>query len=359
MLSSLVTEVLQRLQTISSSHLKRPFCLSFVQWMPVLVHTYIRMGWTSETVSSERAVKAEIMKAVQVLSLHTHTVLTLGQVVSIFHRVGTSGASSREACGPCPAGLLRDAEFKSLDHLRSKFDSSRMVATPSPEGSPVSSQNPSAGSVSNRRGQTPRRLSFRSVSSHAGSPPASESLSIVPMSIAAGSEALVSESNQSDPIRVNSAVVPYNPEVQHMILANIPALPENLDDLSRAELKKALVDQHAQWLRAANQIATQASARNAIKSADKRKFRKQQQRKVLYWKKKAKKQKASMQLQYQQLVSETDVYKRSKRRKKDAFRMHLSVFGGLVLHCSINGQNLSICLILSTVRMHMLLYVVC
>ena len=45
------------------------------------------------------------------------------------------------------------------------------------------------------------------------------------------------------------------------------------------------VDQHAQWLRAANQIATQASARNAIKSADKRKFRKQQQRKVLYWKK--------------------------------------------------------------------------
>lgn len=109
----------------------------------------------------------------------------------------------------------------------------------------------------------------------------------------------------------------------------LPCLPANLDDLDRNELKQLLVHHHAAWLRTANQItATASNVPNASNKAVLKKIRKAQRRKANYWKSKAQKDKKELTERYNQLVLESSVYVQSKRRKSNATRRRMTLFGG-------------------------------
>ena len=103
--------------------------------------------------------------------------------------------------------------------------------------------------------------------------------------------------------------------------------------MSAPELRKAMLSHHADWLRTANQLATQTANTGAEK------VRKADGRKVRYWKGKAQKarsQKRAADDQLRQVVLENRLYTSSKRRKATAFRDRLTTFGGYKLALARN-----------------------
>ena len=309
MLVLLVSEVLAALRNVARPVLESPFTLTHKQWVPILIATCVRLGWVSEHAASERSAKTEVFRAMSALNLQHRNVLTWEQVVSIFEQLfQQSKPGSNHDRIPCPPGLLRDAEFRIFHKLGERFRESSVLTDVSPASasalvvvSPVSGQQ--AGSVRVSSAQS-RRHSVSTMSS----------ASMSPQSVTSAHQSVVSVDHLSQ--------VP-GPSGLSIVM---PALPQNLDDLSRGELKQLLVDQHAQWIRAANRIATTSAQRAPAAS---KVVQKQHQRKVRYWKNKAKRDKSKVQEKFDQLVRETDPYIHSKRRKKTAFRMKLSIFGGL------------------------------
>lgn len=110
----------------------------------------------------------------------------------------------------------------------------------------------------------------------------------------------------------------------------VPALPSNLDDFSRKDLQNLLCEHHAKWLQCASKLVSTPASDTPGGKQDLKNFKNRQKRRVRYWKNKSKRQKKQSEQQLQLLKMETEVYVQSKRRKKTAFRMRMSVFGGMV-----------------------------
>ena len=106
----LVFEVLDQSRGVGPTSLQLPFKLVRKQWEAILIATFLRLGWVSESCPTERSVKNEINKAIFRLSLQQHTSFSLGDVVSIFGTLINVGRLSAEEIGPCPLTLLEKAQ---------------------------------------------------------------------------------------------------------------------------------------------------------------------------------------------------------------------------------------------------------
>lgn len=294
----LVSEVLAALRDVARSSFEKPFRLGSRQWIPILTATYVRLGWVSENASSERAVKAQIVGAISALHLQNHPVLTFEQAVSIFQRIVETSSPNSSTDASCPPGMLRDAEFRILRqlHLASSnamlqachpSDSSRKGTCHGSEcntlvlhdsmdpSSPQSIGSARDGLFTSSRGKG-RRLSVSTISSVSGHSEMSFQQSPRQSPQQSPRQSPRSGESESDSAALVSHMLDGG--AGSMPLGNLPSLPCNLDDMSRHELKKVLVDQHAQWMRTANQlVASQGDQRSTkledfCENSNKRKF---------------------------------------------------------------------------------------
>ena len=329
----LVHEVLKQTRTISRAAVQRPFQQSSAQWLQIIIAVCFRLGWVFELAAGERNVKTEVTKALALLGFEHLQVLTLEQVAEVLAKLLTNlGRRQNESSESCPSGLLRDAEFQILTGLARKIEVRNAAARPSPESTPAATP-PHALVVASRDRDTPtsaspqlaqqllpmegfrRRLSFSDFSA-ASSRSARSSQSGCLVS-APPSEASSPVGSQHSLVSVSAGSSAY------------PALPPNLDDMDRKELKRTLLENHSAWLLTANQIAIDAkvSAEQLVKK-NRQRVKKTAMKRTTYWKTKARKQKTEFEQKYNTLVYETDVYINSKRRKKNAHFKKMSAFGG-------------------------------
>lgn len=171
----LIAECLQAAPSIPKDSVRKPFTLPLQQWLGILVSTCFRLGWFSESSSSERALKSSIMKTIHVLGLQTKNALTFQDVASLLDALTSSRGQ------PLPhtaAGMWREGEQCVVDSLRKRIlkhasavfhPPSQLVAVSSEQASqsPQSARFSLASSASSMIGR--KRLSFsdRSMASRA------------------------------------------------------------------------------------------------------------------------------------------------------------------------------------------------
>lgn len=294
--------------------MKLPLTLTTGQWTPILLATCFRLGWVSEGSSSERLLKGNIQKAIGRLGWSNHSAFNLEEVTAIFEQLRNAGRPLAEGIGPCPASLLRKTENDILQAMLLKRQDSAGVAASL--ASSMHTGRRKSGCASSAAGTRSTRRSFSTRSSASARAMSEKSL-----------VARSTSSNQPSQLVAVEAVPPG----RQGNLSIVPQLPSGLEDMSRDELKKLLINHHAEWMRAANQLV--ASPSEEVQKATKlkmKKFRKLQRKRGNYWKKKAKSQKKKLTEQMDRLVAETNPYMQSKRRKSTSFRMRLSTFGGLL-----------------------------
>lgn len=109
----------------------------------------------------------------------------------------------------------------------------------------------------------------------------------------------------------------------------LPQLPSNLYTMGLEELRQFVQNHQAQWVSTSKGLV-------AANAAESRVQKKKGRRMALYWRNKFNKLKRESESQYNQLLQRADPYVRSKRRKKSAFRLKLSTFGGYRLALARN-----------------------
>lgn len=110
-------------------------------------------------------------------------------------------------------------------------------------------------------------------------------------------------------------------QVQHL-----PHLPNNLQDMTAAQLRKFIVTHQQTWL----QLVASSDDGHPFNGVRPKKqlAGRQRARQVRYWKAKALKQKAKSDQQIAALKQDASLYVESKRRKSTSFRRKLTTFGG-------------------------------
>ena len=114
----LISECLQAAPTIPKDSVRKPFALPLQQWLGILVSTCFRLGWISESSSSERALKSSIMKTIHVLGLENKNALIFQDVASLLDALTSSRGQ------PLPhtaAGMWREGEHLVVDSLRKRL----------------------------------------------------------------------------------------------------------------------------------------------------------------------------------------------------------------------------------------------
>lgn len=323
-LTILLCEVLG--QVGDRSAIKKPFVLSRQIWASCLLGTCSRLGFVSDACASDRLLKREVLECMSPNFGEDTQFLTISQVCKVFENFANKHRSANTALASCPNHLIREAERKVVHAMQ-------QAVLPQPSDSDAAS---SQVACSARH----RRDSFSAISGR--SSPLSSPRSTIKTAIGPSEAEHNSQMSQSDggglvPFAPPSGeLVPYTGVGGHKSLGGLPQLPGNLDDLGASQLRKLLVDHHANWIRCANKLVSEGTSGSggiAVASAPcirnvKRKFR--------YWQRKARKQKKQHAESMQQLVRESDVYIRSKRRKSSAFRNKLTTFGGYKLALARN-----------------------
>lgn len=113
----LVTECLQSVDAISKDSIRKPFTLPFKEWLGILVSTCSRLGWVSESSSSERSLKTGIAKASSVLNFQDRNLLTFANVIQILEEMMSKQG---QLVSRCPAGMWRESENFIVDSLRKR-----------------------------------------------------------------------------------------------------------------------------------------------------------------------------------------------------------------------------------------------
>lgn len=120
-LSLLIGEIVlqvARKGVLNESHLKRPFCLSEKDWIPILLGTTARLGWVADASASERSLKNSISAAMTKLQIERGSVISFQQIVSIFHCISNASTAEGGMSMPCPEDLVRDAEVHNIQKLK-------------------------------------------------------------------------------------------------------------------------------------------------------------------------------------------------------------------------------------------------
>lgn len=166
----LIAECLQAAPSIPKDSVRKPFALPLQQWLGILVSTCFRLGWISESSSSERALKSNIMKTIHVLGMEHKNALTFQDVASLLDALTSSRGQPLDHTA---AGMWREGEHCVVDNLRKRIlkqtsaifpPPSQLVAVSSEQASqsPQSSRLSLASSASGKIGR--KRLSFSDVS---------------------------------------------------------------------------------------------------------------------------------------------------------------------------------------------------
>ena len=316
-------------QTLARSNAvhERPFTLTEKQLVPILTATFLRLGWVSDGSKAETSMTRNIFSAMDRLELQRPALsLTLVDVAAIFERVANmgkaSGSTGRQQ--PCPHPLLREAESKILTYLRKK---TVVVGPPT--------RRKSMGSTG-----TKRNLSFSGggvaapASSSARTPTRSPRTSEASVSSAPDTQlALVPSVSEADSSPQNSLVEMPAIDQGDLAMAALPQLPSDLHHMTASELRRFIFMHQANWMRAADRLASSRATGKLVKSSA---ATKQTKRRLRYWKGKARKQKLQSDEEIRKLVSKSQMYIQNKRRKKSAVRQRLTTFGGYRLALARN-----------------------
>jgi len=359
-LSTLRSEVLE-IVTCKRSLANKPFTLPEGQWVAALPPTCSRLGFVWDGASSEKSIRKQFLNALQQLFGQRQGDLTIDQVVKGFQRFANTNRAPSDSLPPCPDLRIRQAEQTIVQEVIRRCAESGVAASTSSSSLQTSGMSVPVGVVVRRERDVasssyPRkRLSMSSVSSQQSMPS-----SVVPYS-AGGQHTLVqrvddetrsashSYASQASPRGSTDMVVfeeDGRTQAHNSLLVGLPQLPQNLDDLTPTELRRFIVAHQADWLRAANKLVlddgkktsgSSKSKRNAGSKKSVRSF----QRSIQYWRKKVKANQKQSDEKINQLVKQNELYIKSKRRKKTAFRSHLTVFGGYKLALARNVGHAS------------------
>ena len=305
-----------------------PLRLPQQHWHRALRCVCVRLGWVTDSAKSEKTLQKEITQALQLCGSDGGP-LTFKQATQVFQHVARASSAS---LGDCPDDLIASSQGKLTAALRKKFATQLFQRR---EASAAASCSVDKGFLAHKKVSVSTASSHRSLDTTSAIVPRSSPKSSPrssPRSSRAASDVTAEGSVQG------MQLVPAQPDGSAETLVSmpsIPQLPSNMDDMSASELRKALLANHAEWIRTANQLAVIAHSPNSRSQ----KLRKAEGRKVRYWKgmaAKARSQKRVADHKLRQVVLENSLYTRSKRRKASAFRDRLTTFGGYKLALARN-----------------------
>ena len=128
-LSTLVVEVLNSIvckRTLAT----KPFTLSESQWIVAVLHTCSRLGFVSDSTSSEKSIRRQFLSSVHQLFGPRVLQLTLDQIAQSFHCFANTSRSAEDALPRCPNALIQQAETYLIREVLRRCSSSLGATDP-------------------------------------------------------------------------------------------------------------------------------------------------------------------------------------------------------------------------------------
>lgn len=339
-LSTLVVEVLNSIvckRTLAT----KPFTLSESQWIVAVLHTCSRLGFVSDSTSSEKSIRRQFLSSVHQLFGPRVLQLTLDQIAQSFHCFANTSRSAEDALPRCPNALIQQAETYLIREVLRRCSGSLGATDPAAGESYAASAMVQVAPVSSSSSKK-RRVSLSSRRSRSSQDFSSQVDAVVPVP---GPGSIPSHSQASARTSTSNALVEFQESVGsgdcHRPLMGLPQLPPNLDDLTPTELRKFIVAHQADWLRTANKLVSVDDSLTRAKPKKKGTSNRCFQRRMAHWRKKAKRQKENFDQDMSRLVKQHELYVKNKRRKTGCFRNHLTTFAGYKLALARNVGHAS------------------